>query len=323
MMDRRRFILAAASACIAARSSAQTRPFHVAWISHDSAASAAAFYTAFRDGLRSLGYEEGRNLVVDARWGDTSNERVDEAIAAIAKSPAQVIVAHGGPAIRRAQRIGNIPIVFAASGDPIEAGFVESLARPGRNMTGVSFLALELVGKRLELLREAQPAIKRVAIIANPEHAGQRSELRASEAAAKTLGMTIEYFPALNRTELETALASAAKAQSEAIVAFPDSVLIGFSDRFAQFSLRNRVPAISGWAQFAERGNLIAYGPNLRDSFRRLAVYVDKIARGAKPADIPVELPTTVELVINVKTAKALGVTIPRSMLLRADTLIE
>jgi len=261
--------------------------------------------------------------VIDARWGDGSNERLQELAAELAKT-SSIIVAHGGQAIQAANRaVTGTPIVFAASGDPVEAGYAETYARPGRNLTGVTFLSLELVGKRMELLKEALPMLRRVAIVANPQHAGQAGELQTSQRAAQPLGLTVDYFPAHTIMELESAFNGIVKARSEAIVAFPDSVLVGLSDRFAQFSMKNRVPAISGWPQFAERGNLMTYGPNLRDSFRRLAVYVDKIAKGAKPAEMPIERPTTVELVVNMKTAKALGLTIPQALLLRVDKVIE
>ena len=185
------------------------------------------------------------------------------------------------------------------------------------------FLSLDLVGKRMELLKEALPALKRVAILARPEHPGEQGELRASQAAAKSLGLAIDYHQVRNALELDSALAALLKSRSKAIVAFPDAGMMRNSEKIAAFALKNRIPAISGWAHFAEQGNLMTYGPNLRDAFRRLATYVDKIFKGAKPADLPVELPTTVELVVNMKTAKALGIKIPNSILVRADRVIE
>ena len=303
---------------------AQTKVFRVAWLSVDRAAAGSAFFDAFRDGMRSLGYTEGRNLAIDARWSDDSADHLPQLAAGLVKSAPQVIVAQGGQAIR-ALRGANatLPVVFVASGDPVESGAVDTLARPGRNMTGVSLLSLELVGKRMELLKETLPALRRVAIVANPEHPGEQGELRASAAAAKALGLAVDYFPARNASEIETALAAVAKTRSEAIVAFPDAIVMRNADRFVQFSFKTRVPAVSGWAQFADRGNLAAYGPNLRDVYGRIAVYVDKILKGARPAEIPVELPTSVELVLNVKTARALGVTVPQSVLLRANRVIE
>jgi putative ABC transport system substrate-binding protein len=236
----------------------------------------------------------------------------------------QIIVTQGGPATYPVVRAGaTMPVVFGFSGDPVEGKLADSFARPGRNLTGVTFLSLELVGKRMELLKEIMPGLKRVAIIANPQHAGEQGELRASQAAAKSLGLAIDYHQVRNDSELDTALAAILKSHSEAIVVFPDAFTMRYSETIAAFAAKNRIPAISGWARFAEGGNLMSYGPNLRDVYRRLATYVDKIFKGAKPADLPVELPTTVELVVNLKAAKSLGIKIPQSVLLRADRMIE
>ena len=187
----------------------------------------------------------------------------------------------------------------------------------------MSFLALELVGKRMELLKEVMPGLKRIAIIANPGHAGQQSELRASQSAAATLGLTLEYFQVRTEAELNNALAALPKSRSEASVVFPDAFTMAFSTQIAAAASATRIPAISGWAQFAEAGNLMSYGPNLGDCFRRLATYVDRIRKGAKPADLPVELPSTVELVINLKAARMLDVNVPQSVLLRANQVIR
>ena len=325
MNNRRRLLfLGGALALVPQVTGAQAKPLRVGWLSIDSAASASVFYDAFREGLKDLGYEEGRNVVLTSHWGDGgSPDRLRDLAADLAKS-SNIIVAHGGRAIHAAKAVtSTTPIVFSASGDPVLSGAVTTLARPGGNLTGITLLSLELVGKRMEFLKEAVPSLKRVAIIANPEHAGQDAELAASQSAAKRLGVTVDYFAARNLGELDNAFNGVAKARSEAIVAFPDSTLIGMSDRFAHFSIKNRIPAISGWSQFAERGNVFSYGPHLRDSFRRLAVFVDKIVKGAKPAETPVELPTTVELVVNMKTAKSVGVTIPQAVLVRADKVIE
>lgn len=215
-----------------------------------------------------------------------------------------------------------MPVVFGYSGDPVEGKVVDSLARPGRNLTGMSFLSLDLVGKRIQLLKEVLPALKRVAIVARPEHPGAQNELRASQAAAKSLGLAMDYHPLRSDVDFGNALAALPKSGSEAIVVFPDAFTMRYSERFAAFAAASRIPAISGWAQFAERGNLMSYGPNLRDVFRRLAVYVDKIHKGANPAELPVELPTVVELIVNLKSARALGIAFPQSVLLRADRVI-
>ena len=301
-----------------------TKVLRIGWISNDRGSSSAPMFTAFRDGLRDLGYVEGRNLILDARWGEGSDERLEQLAIELVKSKPDVIVTQGGPATHPVIRAGaTMPVVFGYSGDPVEAAVVSSLARPGRNFTGMTFLSFDLVGKRLELLKEVMPGLKRIAILANPQHPGEQGELRASQAAAKALGLSFQYFQAQNAAQLEDALAAILKSRSEAVDVFPDALLLRNSERIAEFATKNRIPAISGWARFAEGGNLMSYGPNLRDAYRQLATYVDKIVKGAKPADLPVELPTTVELVINLRTAKALGIKVPQSILARADRLIE
>jgi putative ABC transport system substrate-binding protein len=175
----------------------------------------------------------------------------------------------------------------------------------------------------MELLKEALQYVKRVAIVANPHHPGEQGELRASTAAAKSLGLAIDYYQVRNEAELENALDAIRKSRVDAIDAFPDALTMRYAEKIAVFAQKNRIPAISGWAQFAERGNLLSYGPNLRDSYKRLATYVDKIAKGAKPADLPVELPTSVEMVVNLRTAKNIGISVPNSILVRANKVIE
>jgi len=325
MNARRKLIFALSAAALLPHRAAaqQAKVLRIGWLSSDRAAN-SPFFDAFRGGMRDLGYTEGRNLFIEARFAEGVAERLDQLAVELVQLKPQIIVTQGGPATHPVMRAGaTMPVVFGYSGDPVEGKVVDSFSRPGRNITGVSFLSLELVGKRMELLKEALPALKRVAIIARPEHPGEQGELRASQAAAKSLGLAIDYHPARGEAEIDDALAAALKSRSEAIVVFPDAFTMRHSEKFAEFAAKNRIPAISGWAQFAERGNLMSYGPNLRDVFRRIATYVDKIFKGAKPADIPVELPTTVELVVNLKAANVLGVKIPHSVLLRATRVIE
>lgn len=297
--------------------------FRIGYLSPESEASGRPTFDAFRGGLRSLGYVEGRNVSIDARWGEGSDERLDRYAAELMQLKPNVVVAQTR-AVFSVRRIGAaMPVVFGFSGDPVLAKLVESLARPGGNFTGVSMLSLELAGKRMELVKELMPGLKRVAVIVNPGHAGEQAELRVSQATAQALGIALEYFPVRNAGELEAALADILKLHCEAIVVFPDAGTMAYSERIARFTLKTRIPAISGWVPFAENGNLITYGPELRDAFRRLAIYVDKILKGAKPSDLPVELPTKFELAINLKTARALNLQIPQSVMLRADRLIE
>jgi ABC-type uncharacterized transport system substrate-binding protein len=328
MNNRRKLVIALGASALTAPFSSfaqeQSKVRRIGWISNDSGSGNPPMFAAFREGLRDLGYVEGRNLVIDARWGEGSDERLEQLAVELVKSNPDVIVTQGGPATHPVIRAGaTMPVVFGYSGDPVEAGVVSSLARPGRNFTGMTFLSFDLVGKRLELLKEVMPGLKRIAILANPQHPGEQGELRVSQAAAKTLGLSFQYFQAQNAAKVEDALAAILKSHSEAVDVFPDGLLIRSRERIAEFSTKNRIPAISGWAQFAESGNLMSYGPNLRYAYRRLATYVDKIFKGAKPADLPVELPTTVELVVNLRAAKALGIKIPNSILVRADRVIE
>jgi putative ABC transport system substrate-binding protein len=325
MITRRQVLGAVAGATLVAALpvGAQPGPFRVSWMSPTRAADGSPFLAELRRGLEELGYVEGRTLVLDVYWGEDSAERIQRLVAEVVASAPHVIVAQGGTAVAMRRATTAIPVVFGYSGDPVEAGLVDSLARPGRNLTGISYLALDLVGKRIELVKEVVPGLKRIAIVANPQHPGDRAERRASEIAATALGVSVAYFEARSRPQVAEALAAIEKSGSEAVVMFPVQNVITERERIAAWAVKNRLPVVSGWAQFAEGGNLMSYGPNLRDSSRRLAVYADKILKGARPADIPVELPTRVELVVNLKAARALGVAVPRSVLLRADRLIE
>jgi putative ABC transport system substrate-binding protein len=298
-------------------------PLRIGWLSAGGGGDRSAL-NAFRDGMRDLGYVEGRNLVIDARWGEGSKKLLDQYAVELVRSTPRVIVTQAGQAIFAVRRTKpTVPIIFGLSGDPVEAGLVASFARPGGHYPGVSFLSLELVGKRLELLKETIGAVKRVAVLANPGHPGEKGEQRETRAAAKALGLMIEYFPARPGADYDKVLPAVAKSYSQALFVFPDAGVIGNSGKIASFAVKNRLPSMSGWAEFAERGNLLTYGPILNEGYRRLAVYADKIIKGAKPMDLPVELPRKFEFVINLKTAKQIGLTIPPNVLARADKVIR
>jgi ABC-type uncharacterized transport system substrate-binding protein len=302
----------------------QRKITRVGWLSNDLGAADSWALASFRDGMRELGYVEGRNLALEARWGEGSNQRLEQLAIELVRSNPQMIVTQGGPATYPVIRAGaKMPIVFGFSGDPVEAKIADSFARPGHNLTGMSFLSLDLVGKRMELLKEVLPSLKRVAILANPQHVGERSEMRASEAAAKNLQLTLDYFQAGANSRIDDLLPMIGRSRAEAIVVFPDAYMMTLGNRIARFASVNHVPAISGWAQFAEAGNLLTYGPNLRDCFRRLATYADKIIKGANPADLPVELPKKLEMVVNLQAANQIGLTIPPNVLARADRVIK
>jgi putative ABC transport system substrate-binding protein len=300
------------------------QPVRVAWASIERESSKSPYLEAFLGGMRELGYTEGKNLIIDKWWGDGSEGKLTQQVDAIVRSQPSVIVAQGGLALHALMvaRV-KLPIVFAISAEPVEAKIAESFARPGGTATGMSFFALDLVGKRMQIMKEAMPAMKRIAVLADPQHPGQPKELAAAQAAADALALQVGYFPVHSESELETALSDIARARYDAILAFADGFTLSFAGRIAAFSMRQRIPAVDGWAPFAREGNLMIYGPVLEDCYRRLSVYVDKIIRGARPGDLPIELPTRVELVINLKAAKALGVNIPQSLLARADEVIE
>lgn len=300
-----------------------TRVFRVGWISLGSSAVTSPFLSAFRQGMRDRGYVEGKNVVIDARLADGSRERADEMVVDLVRSKVDVIVTQGGALRSAIRHAGATPVVMGYSGDPVQAGFVDSLARPGGTRTGMSFLALELVGKRLEMLGQVLPAGPRVAIVADPDHPGESAEFQSSQVAARELGMKLTYFPARDVKELDTAFKVIADDGTQAVVVFPDAFTLDQRERIADFGLKHRLPTASGWSAYADSGFLLTYGPNLNDSYAHLATYVDKILRGAKPADLPVELPVSVEFVINTKTAKAIGVKLPQSMLLRANRVVE
>ena len=295
----------------------------IAWVSGVQPDARSPFLGALRQGLAEAGRVEGRDFRLDTWWGDDSMERFDAIVTEMLRSRPDLIVTQG-PIVFAVQRSRTpLPIVFAFSGDPVEAGLVESLPRPGRNLTGISMMSLELVGKRMQALAEAIPGLRRLALITNPGHAGERRELAASQAAASTLGLDIEYLPFRGDTGLDSALQGALRARCEGVVVFPDQGMMRRSERFAAFALQNRMPATSGWAEFARRGNLMSYGPNLQQVFRRLGWFVDRVLKGARPSELPVELPIVIEQIVNLRSARAMGFAIPRSVLLAADELIE
>jgi putative tryptophan/tyrosine transport system substrate-binding protein len=218
----------------------------------------------------------------------------------------------------------EMPVVFGFSGDPVAGGLVDSIARPGRAFTGMSYLALGLVGKRIELLKEWLPALERVAVLAQPQHPGALLERRVTDEAAAALGVTLSYYPIAGEAGIDDALAAVRRDGCDALVVFSDATMYGASGRIARFAIAAGLPTVSGWAPFAASGFLLTYGANIRELYRSLARYVDQILRGAKAAELPVETPSTIEMVINAATASALGLAIPPPTLLaRADVVIE
>jgi putative ABC transport system substrate-binding protein len=275
-----------------------------------------------RRGLRDLGYVEGQNLFIEYRYAEGRPERLPELAADLVRAKPDVLLSLGGDvtpfAVKATQ---TIPIVFVSSADPVQLKFVASLARPGGNATGVTLLLDELASKRLELLKEAAPRVSRVAFLWNPDHID--NELREAERAAAKVGVQLERFPLHRPEDIDGALRAAADARVDALYVVASRYTVLNIGKFVRFAGDNRLPLAGGWGAWAQAGGLLSYGPDLADMMRRAIAYADQIFKGAKPADLPVQQPTRFELVINLKTAKALNLTIPESFLLRADKVIE
>jgi putative ABC transport system substrate-binding protein len=281
------------------------------------------FY-AFREKMKSLGYEEGRDTIWETGYGEFSRERTARLAAeAMASKPDLIFAQHAAVNVFAALT-NTIPIVVIYSGDLVEAGIVKSLAHPGANITGMQLMNNELVGKRIEVLKEIAPSVQRLAILAMPGHPGLHSERDASMKAAERLGLSAAFYPVTNMQEVDAALAAARVAGADALVLFPDPITLASRERIAAFALQHKMPLVSGWDNYALAGGLVTYGLNLIEAWRRTAFYVDRILKGAKPSDLPIEQPTIFELVVNRKTATALGIDIPQSiLLLQANRVIE
>ena len=281
-------------------------------------------YRDFLPGLRELGYTEGKNLEMVWRSSQGNNERAPELAAKLVRLKVDVILATGSPMLRAAQEAtSTIPIVFTGVGDPVALGFVASLARPGKNITGVSNLAGDLSIKNLEFLRAVVPKMTRVAVLLNPSNPLDAIVLKQVQAAAKLTGIGVSAFEAINENQITAAFAAITRARPDALIVAPDPHFVGQARQIAELSIKSRLATIHSFNVHAEAGGLMSYGENVAANFRRGVPYVDKILKGAKPADLPVEQPTVFELVVNMKTARALGLTIPQSLLLRADRVIE
>jgi putative tryptophan/tyrosine transport system substrate-binding protein len=282
---------------------------------------------AFRQGLRERGYVEGQNIVIEYRAADGQLERFPALAAELVQLKPEVIVAQGTPAALAAQHATTtIPIVTPVMGDPVGDGLVASLARPGGNITGLTFLGPELVAKRLELLKEALPRVSRIAALWHPGAYAEgttRTMVQETEAAARTLGVRLQLVEVRGPDEFDRAFATMTSAHAEALIVLPSAMLFNERRRLVDLAARHRLPAMYQLGEFVELGGLMAYGASITDLIRRSATHVDKILKGAKPADLPVEQPTKFELVINLQTAKALGLTMPPTLLFQADKVIQ
>lgn len=277
----------------------------------------------FRDALRELGYVEGRNLTVTYRWADGVLDRLPDLAAELVASKVDVIIALG-PAVWAAKRTTTtVPIVIAFSGDPVGDGVVSSLAQPAGNITGFSYMSTDLAAKRLELATKTFSKNNRVAVLYNPQEPATRLEMRETEAAARTLGVTLQPLAVRHAGELEQAFTAAVSERADALLVFTHGFAVLNRARIIELAARHGLPTLYGWRDFVDEGGFMSYGPDIQVLVRQAASYVDRILKGAKPADLPVQRPTTFDLSINLKAAKALGLKIPESLMVRADRVIE
>ena len=284
----------------------------------------SARHEAFRQGLRELGYVEGKNIVIDWRSAEEKLDRLPALAADLVYLKVDIIVTGGSSPTHAAKEATiTIPIVMAQDADPVGSGFVASLARPGGNITGLSTLAPELSGKRLEILKEVVPKLSRVAVLGNSTEPGNAQMLGETERAAVVFGVKLQYVDVLSPKDIETAFRTASKARADTVLELPSFVFNSHRTEIANLEVKSQLPAVYPQREFAEDGGLMSYGVSYTDLFRRAATYVDKILKGAKPAELPVEQPTKFEFIINLKTAKQIGLTIPPNVLARADKVIK
>jgi putative ABC transport system substrate-binding protein len=320
----RRDFLAACTATALPLAYAQPRVERTARVAFVSRGALGLNVGAFREGLQSAGWTQGRNLVLDVRAAPVEQADYKPLADTLVREKFDIVVG-SGPATRPLFNAigGRLPMAYAFSGDPVEARIANSLSSPGVRASGVSMLALELVGKRMELLKEATPSLKRVAVLANPNHPGERAEFRESSRAAAKLGVELAYFDIRTADDAVRAFEAVRRDRTGALDVFPDGLAMAQAGRVAELSRELRVPAISGWNIFAHAGNVFSYGPNLAQAFRQVSTFVDRMLRGAAPESLPVEFPTRVEFVVNMKAARAIGLAVPQPLLVRADEVIE
>jgi ABC-type uncharacterized transport system substrate-binding protein len=322
LLDSLIVVLLVATACVAAAQ--QTKPPQVALLGGGSASANAARVEAFRQGLRELGYTEGKNIIFEQRWADGKMDRLAAFASELARLKVDAIVS-AGPTVTRAlsEVTSTIPIVMGFDDDPVGSGFIASLSRPGRNITGLSTLSPELSGKQLELLKEILPKVSRVAVFGSAVHPGTTQTLKEMESISAAFGVQIQYIELKAPKDIDPAFSAARKAAADAVVVLTSVVTNTNKKTIVELAARNRLPAIYYTAEWTQNGGLLSYGANFQDLFRRAAVYVDKILKGAKPANLPVEQPRKFELTVNLKAAKEIGLSIPVNVLARADRVIR
>ncbi len=314
---------AAAAWPLAARAQRSSVP-RVGYLFSLNQAEGRHLWDACRQGLRELGYVEGQTIFVEPRWAEGKYDRLPALVTELERLNLNVLVAAATPTnIAVKAGSSNIPVVFVAVADPVRAGLIAGLARPGGRFTGLSLLTPETSGKRLELLKEIVPNLIRVAVLLNPGNLANFVFAEETRTAAQSLGLELQLFEVRNPSDVELAFTAAIAGQATAMVVFDDPFIHSHRARIIALAANHRLPAICGTREYADEGGLVAYGPHRPDLYRRSAAYVDKILKGARPADLPVEQPTKFELIVNLKVGKALGLEMPTSMLLRADEVIE
>ena len=323
---RRRFLIATSALLAASLARAQPagKVFRIGFLGNSTAALEVNLVGPFREGLRDLGYVEGRNVLIDYRWAEGQYERFPALIAELIALKVEVIVTAGTPAsVAVKDATTSIPLVMVAVGDPVGSDLVASLARPGGNFTGLVSIAPDLEGKRLELLTEVVPKLSHVAFLLNPANAFHVTSEKQARAAAKALHLKVGFVAVRAETEFDRAFQAISNQRPGALVMLADRLFLHHRARIVDFAARNRLPTVYAYTELVEAGGLMSFGPSYPGMHRRAAYFVDRILKGVKPADLPMEQPSKFELVINLKTAKALGLTIPRLVLLRADQVIE
>jgi putative ABC transport system substrate-binding protein len=317
-------LVAFGTVALGAHAQSAGKPYRIGFLGQTSASAYAPQLQGFLQGLRELGYVEGKNIVIEYRWADGREDRLAELAAQLVRLNPDVLVAHATGVRAAQQATSTIPIVMGVSADPVGMGLIKSLARPGGNTTGVASQMIDLASKRLELLKEIVPQLKEVAVLSYESSQGARRGLAETEVAAQKLGVRVHpFWLAAEPTALESIFAAIARERAAGVIVQADSVTGRYSDRIAGLAVKKGLPAMGGARPFVVDGGLISYGGDFVEGWRVAARFVDKILKGAKPADLPVEQPTKFELVINLKTAKALGIKIPQAVLLRADAVIE
>jgi putative ABC transport system substrate-binding protein len=305
---------------LAARGQVIPKTQSILWVSTE--AQPDPFIASFREGMRERSYVEGQNLSFVLRYAPGDPARLRDILPELLGVPADLIVS-SGPAILAMRGATEKPVLFAISGDPVQLGIAESLARPGKNFTGTTFMSLEVAQKRVQLLKELVPGMGKLALLSQKNHAGEQFEHQVTRAAADALSIQLAYVPFASGAEIDAALQRVAEADANAMLVFPDGVTMVHRTKIADFAQSRRLPSMFGWREYCDVGGFASYGGNQRATYRQLAGYADRILRGTRPQDLPIERVSRFEFIINLKTAKTLGVDVPTTLLARADEVID